>query len=74
VINTTTTKEIQKGDIVNYKGQYVRVKTVFKDTLNLCHVWGGRFPTFKKVPKTDVFEDGETFMTAWRKSEHYMCM
>jgi hypothetical protein len=68
---------IVKGSIVNYDNRWMRVTAVYSKTVNLGPVWGGRngfSGIICKVPKNEVYEDGEAWYRTWTKSETYQCM
>lgn len=65
--------EITRGMTVSYNGGWYRVKAAFKNTVNLCGVWGGK-TTEKGIAKSEVKEDHEAFYKSWSQSESYMCM
>lgn len=72
-IKKAETAEIEVGTIVEYKGGFHRVKSMFSTTVNLCSVFGG-YITEKKVLKSEIVEAEEAFYAKWRKSESYQCM
>lgn len=65
--------EVIKGDIVKYKDGWMRVMSVFKDTVNLTGVFGSK-PTVKNVSKSEVTPDYDNWVKNWEKSETYKCM
>lgn len=69
----TETAKIEVGTIVEYKGGFHRVKSMFSTTVNLCAVFGG-YITEKKVLKSDIKEAEDAFYAKWQKSESYQCM
>lgn len=72
-------KSIEKGSIVKYtpegesgEGHY-RVSAKFKNTANLCSVFGSKI-YHRGVKLTDLVEDYDGFMKSWQQSETYMSM
>jgi hypothetical protein len=65
--------EIVKGSIVLYGGMWYRVKTAFKDTVNLSSVFGSKI-IIKGIPKSAIKEDEAAWYAKWHQSEAYKCM
>ena len=69
---------IEKGSVVCCKQHgWKRVTAVFKDTVNVAPVFGGRgrfSGIIKNVPKDEIFEDHDNWYENWTKSETYQCM
>ena len=68
---------IKKGSIVNYNNRWMKVTALFKDSVNLGPVWGGRngfSGIVKGVPLSSVREDGEAWRKNWERSETYQSM
>lgn len=64
---------MKKGTIVKYRDGWMRVKAVFKDSVNLSSVFGSK-TTVKHVPMEEVVPDEAGWNEHWSKSERYMCM
>jgi hypothetical protein len=65
--------EIQKGNIVSYKGGNYRVTSVRGGKVNLGAIFGKGI-YHKGVSVHDVFENEAEWYKQWSKSETYMCM
>jgi hypothetical protein len=65
--------ELHKGSVVKYKTGWMRVRAVFKDRVNLGHVFGGK-TVEKNVPISEVTPDHENWLAAWEKTESYQSM
>ena len=69
--------KIVKGSIVNYNNQWMKVTALFKNTVNLGPIWGGRngfSGIIKGVPLNSVREDSEAWRKNWERSETYQSM
>ena len=66
-------KQLTVGDVVQYGNGWMRVRAVFKDTVNLGQIWGDK-TTLKKVPHSQVKEDYNGWYNNWTQSEQYQCM
>lgn len=64
---------ITKGSVVKYKDGWMEVTAVFKNHVNLGHIFYGK-TTIKKVPLNEVFEDRDAWYKEWEQSETYKCM
>lgn len=66
-------KQLVVGDVVQYGKGWMRVRAVFKNTVNLGQIWGSK-TTVKQVPHNQVKEDYQNWYNDWSKSEQYRCM
>jgi len=69
--------KILKGSIVSYNNRWMRVTAVFKDSVNLGPIWGGRngfSGIVKRVPLDQVREDEQAWQHHWESSETYQSM
>jgi hypothetical protein len=69
----TIPNPIEKGDIVEYKDKFYRVRACFKTTVNLGGIFGSTI-YFKKVPRSEVTEANAKWYAHWQESETYKCM
>jgi len=67
------TKEIVKGSIVKYNDGWMRVRAIYKTTVNLGSIFGSK-TTIKQVPIEQVKEDYDAWSKAWQQSETYQSM
>ncbi len=65
--------QLTVGDVVQYGKGHMRVRAVFKNTVNLGHVWGSK-TIVKQVPHNQVKEDYQNWYNNWTQSEQYQCM
>lgn len=68
---------VVKGSVVRYKGGWMVVTAAFKNHVNLGPRWGGRGKfsgIIVKIPRSEVFEDGDAQYDSWTRSESYQCM
>jgi hypothetical protein len=65
--------KFSKGTIVKYKTGWMQVRAVFKNTVNLGPIFGGK-TTVKKVSQSEVYPDFDAWSSAWSKSESYQSM
>jgi hypothetical protein len=76
VVRYKHTEKNATGDPLELDGWY-RVTAVYKNTVNVGPVFGGRgrFSGIKKnIPLSKVYEDEAAWYEAWTKSEAYQCM
>jgi hypothetical protein len=64
---------LTKGTVVRYKTGWMRVRAVFKNTVNLGSVFGSK-TTIKGVPISEVKPDHDAWYANWQKSEAYQTM
>lgn len=69
-MNDTT---LNKGTIVKYKNGWMEITAVFKNHVNLGHIFYGK-TTVKRVPKSEVTPDHDAWYEAWSKSDAYRSM
>lgn len=65
--------DLRKGSVVHYKDGWMTVTAVFKNHVNLGHIFHNK-TTIKKVPLNEVFEDYDAWYKMWEQSETYKCM
>ncbi len=66
-------KEIEKGNIVEYSGSYYRVTSARGQKVNLGAIFGGHI-YHKSIPVTQVREAEAEWYAKWQRSESYQCM
>jgi hypothetical protein len=63
---------VVKGSIVKFENGWMEVTAAFKDTVNLGSIHSGK-TRLKKIPRSQVYEDGDARWEAYTKSESYLC-